>query len=433
MLTPGLIAIVLAAPTGFTAAVERIPLVRVGSGAPELRVEAIAARIVVKRARLKEPGHRGTLCPDAKPSSDSLVLTCSSRRLWAELSDGPEGLALDVRLLRGLPWEGELKLPLRVWPMRAYGVPDDCPGRLDATRGQCALAEGDVAAAERAFKKARVGPDANFAYLRLGELALARNQPEEAAHLFAFVAPAGPIGRLAKARLCDLTGTCLDEKASRAAGDTFALDGPVRGELDFITWRREILLGREANVMAPFVEGLEQDASMCDGVVPLCQLMLLSGLTAPDESVRSAAVSGWLVPTVRQGPYELDLARATSRAAAELGAPSFAAAVLASVSDLVPPKELDAHLRRAVELYLEAADAVRAGAIYDYAETRLGRQAVSRGAWRLVRSKLKGGQRAAQRPAAPVSSMPVAALETNVELAKDLARAAAARSRAQQP
>ncbi len=434
MFTCGLIVLALgAAPTGFTSAVERVPLVRTSAKPPTLVLEPLANRIVLGNVKPKGT-LAGTLCPQVESRAEETTLRCTSRRLWAELSEDDHGLFLDLRLLRGVPWVGELAIPLRAWPIRAYGIPDECPGRLDATRGQCALARGDVEEAERYFKKARSSPDANFAYLRLAELAVQRGAPEEALHLFAFVPPSGPIGRAARARLCDLTGACLGEKESAAAGDTLGLDEPLKGELALIFWRRELFMGREATVMAPFVRALQENPALCRDTVPLCQLMLIAGLACSDENARAAALSGWLIQSVRRGPYELALTRAASRAAGELGAPSFAAAVLASSSALVPTNELNTHLLRAVELYLEARDPVRAGAIFDYAENRLGVGATSKGGWGVVRAQLKGKRAEAKlTPALPAPVVSVDALETNVGLATELARAAAARSRAQEP
>jgi hypothetical protein len=431
MFTAGLIAAVLGtAPTGFTATVERVPLLRTDASAATLLVEPMAARLVIDHARLRDSAP-STLCPRVETQGTRTVLHCSTRRLWAELVDDGAGLALDVRLLRGLPWGGELRLPLHHWPVRAYGIPDECPGRLDATRGQCALALGDEEEGARFLKKARSGPDANFAYLRLAELAIARGQVEEAIHLLSFVPPVGPIGRLAHARSCELTGACVDERDSARAGELQTMDEPLKSEFELITWRREVLLGRELKVMAPFAEALQQNPALCDEAVPLCQLMLLAGLAASDDRVRAAALSGWLVQSIRKGPHELELAKAAAHAASELGAPGFAAAVLASVSAKIPKGELGAHLLTAAELYLAAGDVVRAGAIFDYAEGRLGVSPTSAGDWRAVRARLRRSDHPKRPPAVP--ELRVEELATQVGLASDLARAAAARSRAQEP
>ena len=191
-------------------------------------------------------------------------------------------------------------------------------------------------------------------------------------------------------------------------------------------------MGREAKAMAPFVDAIQENPELCRGVVPLCQRMLIAGLTCSDDHARGAALSGWLVPSVRRGPHELELARAAARAAQDLGAPSFGAAVLASSSALVPPVELNAHLLKTVELYLEGRDLIRAEAIFDYAEGRLGAGSTSTGSWRAVRGTLRG-RRLEPRPTLipAMSSVPVEMLESNVGLARELARAAAARSRAQ--
>lgn len=432
MISFGLIAALLGtAPTGFTAAAERVPLTRTNTKPPSLTVEPLPGRLVLSNVRPRSL-RSSTLCPQIDTQGDRTVMRCTTRRLWAEVIVEEGGTYLDIRLLIGLPWEGELALPMRAWPIRAYGIPDECPGRLEVTRGQCELELGTKEEAEQLFKKARSGSDANFAYLRLAELALQRGAAEEAVQLLAFVPPMGPIGRLARARLCDLTGSCLSETISAQAGDTQGLEEPLKSELGFITWRREIFMGREAKAMAPFVDALQKSPELCRGVVPLCQRMLIAGLSCADDHARGAALAGWLVQSVRRGPHELELARAAARAAQDLGAPSFGAAVLASSSALVPPVELNAHLLKTVELYLESRDLIRAEAIFDYAEGRLGAGSTSTGPWRAVRRTLKRHRvepRAALTPT--LSSVPVKTLESNVGLARELARAAAARGRAQ--
>jgi tetratricopeptide (TPR) repeat protein len=429
MVVASLLAVLAAAPpTGFTSSVERIPLLRQGREAPTLVLDAMAGHIYLTHVRPKEP-FKSVICPHLEQAADGAVLGCSSRRIWAGLFQDRLGPYLDLRVLRGIPRDGELAIGLTAWPVRALGIPDDCPGRLDATLGECALAEGKLEEAEAAYRKARGGPDSNLAYLRLGDLAAARGELEAAMHLYAFVPPVGPVGRLARARLCDLTGSCLSERDSMAMGETLGLPEIVKGELQLTTWRREALCGREAHILPDFTLALQSNPQLCASSMPLCQRILLAGLNSTDDSARAAALDGWLVESVRRGPFELELSIGAAHAAEDLGAPAFAATVLASSAGWVTRGDLDDHLLRIVQLYLAGRDPVRAAVILDYAEQRLGAKATRKADWRELRGELARAQHVdplATAPRPPDPALPVLASE--VALARDLAHAAYVRS-----
>jgi hypothetical protein len=439
MLWAPVIALLAAAPpTGFTSSFERVGLVRAGNKAPMLIVDQIGATLTLTNVRLPRP-LVSQICPTASTTQkDLLVLTCTTRRVWAALYEDKLGLYLDLRSLRGLPWDGETALPLRAWPIDALGIPDKCPGRLDATLGECALAEGKFEEAEAHFKRGRTGPDASFCYLRLGDLALHAGDPEAAVNLYAFIAPVGPLGRIARARLCELTGACMAERASAVVADTFAMSGALKAELDMMTWRREVFMGREDKVMGAFTQALVERPELCADSVAFCQRMLMAGLNSSDDGARTAALSGWLVDQVREGPHKLDLALAAARAAEDMGAPAFAANVLAAMS--VPKAQLAPHLLRIVDLYLSGRDFVRANVVLEYAEGKLGREATSRQGWAIARRRIASLAHPQDAhppkvaaPTAAESSVSLAELNSNVTLAAELARATFVRSRSQEP
>lgn len=433
-----LVALVMAVPpTGFTSSFERINLVRTSSKEPTVVVDALGASITLTEVRLAG-ALVSEICPKAETrKGGSVVLSCVNRRMWAGLLEDKRGMYLDLRSLRGLPWDGETALPLHAWPMRALGIKDECPGRLDATQGECLLAEGKWDEAEVLFKRGRAGPDSNFCYLRLGDLAVRKGDPEAAVNLYAFVPPVGPIGRVARSRLCDLTGACMNEKSSAVAGDTFAIDEPMKTELEMMTWRREAFMGREGRIMAAFAQKLADDPTVCRDAVPMCQKMLMLGLQLHDDDARTAALQGWLNEYVRRGPYQLELALAAAHAAEDLGAPGFAANVLAATS--VPKAQLNPHLLRVAELYLHGRDFVRANVILEYAEQKLGKDLTSRAGWAGIRKRinafahpdLAGAQAAEKKTQA--AALSVSELENNVQLAAELARAASVRSRSMEP
>jgi hypothetical protein len=423
----------VAPPTGFTASFERVGLVRFGDKAPTVTVDEIGGSITL--TNLKLPGRLvSEVCPTAEVKKGALVLTCVTRRIWAGLYEDKRGIYLDLRQLRGVPWEGETALPLHAWPLRAAGIPDECPGRLDATIGECLLEAKKYDEAEAAYRRGRSGPDANFCYLRLGDLAVMRGDPEAAVNLYAFIPPVGPVGRIARVRLCDLTGACMNEKASAQVADTFAMPEPLKSELQMMSWRREVFMGREAKIMPAFAQELQDHPTLCLDAVPLCQRMLIAGLTVNDDDSRAAALQGWLVENVRRGPYQLALALAAAHAAEDLGAPSFAANVLASTT--VPNELLGPHLLRVVELYLSSRDYVRANVILEYAENKLGKPNTSGKGWAVARRRIEllAHPPAPKPPPTPaVESPSISELSTNVDLARELARSASLRSRAKEP
>ncbi len=431
-------ALLTVVPTGFTEAVERVELVATSKDKPQLQVDALGQKLVLQNAKVDKKAH-SELCPTVEVTRDAVILHCTTRRLWAELIEGERGaLSLDLRSLRGVPWKGDVTMELRAWPLRVAGIPDECPGRMDAAKGECALAQGKFEQAEAHFKSARGGPDSAISYLRLGDLALQRGDAEAAVHLYAFVAPVGPVGRIARARQCELTGSCLDPVSSKLAGDTQGLPEAPREELSLMYWRRELFMGREAGVMPAFSEALRDDPSLCAGALTLCQKMLQVGLVSPDEATRVAALDGWLVESVRHGPNELEVSNAAASAAESLGAPGFAATVLAGLSSQVNKVDLPGHLLRIMQLYLAARDVVRAGVILDYAESKLGRAGTSTAPWQAARARLRPPLHGAvdagvAKVVASREPPSLNDLQTTVSLAADLARAAAVRSRAQEP
>jgi hypothetical protein len=164
--------------------------------------------------------------------------------------------------------------------------------------------------------------------------------------------------------------------------------------------------------------------------------MLEVGLRSDDEATRTSALDGWLIAGVQRGPYENELGEEAAKAAESLGAPGFAATVLAGLSSRVPKEALPAHLLRVVELYVAARDLVRAGVILDYADSRLGTKVTSTGGWRPVRARVAASLHSVKRTTPTANSPTVTSsaglddLQNSVSLAAELARAAAVRSRA---
>lgn len=414
-------------PTGFSRSVERVA-VKPTSTAPALVVDPLTARVRVTGATVTG---RSRLCPIQRLEDGGVTLICSTRKLWAELDRDAHGSYIDLRELTSVPWSSEeARIPLTAWSLSALLIPDHCPGHNPASRGECALGRGDFAEAKQAYQEALTSPDLGLAHLRLGDLALRDGNVEEAMGHYAKVVPVGPIGRLAQARSCELVGTCFNREDSAKVANVEGLQHEFARELKLYALRRDLLAGRDVEVMARLTESLQADAEYCAGALPFCQKLVEAGLLSEDVDARIGALSVFLVDQVRHGPREQELSLMAAQTAQELGAPGFAAAVLASNTPHVPVAKVPSHLLEVTRLYLAANDRVRAGVILEYAETKFG-AATRTAAWNQVRKQL-GRTTVALAAPKPVTgdAAELKELEGRVALTTDLARAAKALGRA---
>ncbi|MFZ5439610.1 MAG: hypothetical protein ACOZQL_06360 [Myxococcota bacterium] len=417
-------------PTGFTASVERVAVQRTSKEA-SVEVLPLTGRVVL--TGLTIAGKPPRLCPTLEKTKTGVVLVCRSRQLWAELSSDARGSFVDLRRLIGLNWSNpDALIPLRAWSLRQLAIPDVCPGQLPAARGECALAAGDYETARKAFAAALDTPDLSLAHFRLGDLALRAGDVEGALAHYAKVSPVGPVGRLAAVRVCELMGTCLSPAASAKVADADGLSAEPAHELELFTLRRELMTGHDEDALARLQRNLEKDSAFCEGLVAFCQRVVEAGLESDDVEARILALSVFLTDQVRHGPLEAQLNPIAAQTARELGAPGFAAGVLASNTPKIPRAQLPAHLLEIVNLYLAAGDRVRAAVVFEYAQSKLGTSAQG-GGWAAARRQLgpRTGTTAAPPPAVDDTAS-LEALTAQVSLSTDLARAAAVRSRASQ-
>lgn len=417
-------------PAGFTASVERLQ-VRASGRAPQVVVDTLAAE--VQLTGLVPVGRAARLCPKQELRDGRWVLHCSTRRLWASYGKDARGAFVDLRQITSIPWlDPEARLPMHAFSLGSLQLPETCPGSGHAAQAECALARGDLKAAKAAWELAVKGPDLNLANLRLGDVAMQDGDVEKAMQHYAKVVPVGPIGRLAHARSCELIGSCFDEvNSSRAANDE-SLSSEFSRELALYTLRRELYAGRDQAALDLLTTRLEKDSDFCQGAVTFCQKVVAVGLKSPDVEARMGALAAYLNDTLRHGPRQLELNREAADTAAELGAPAFAAAVLASSTPHIEARQLAPHLLRIVKLYAAANDRLRAEMILDYADARLGNATHTAG-WNAVRKELKSTNTGAAKQQAPTVVEDPAALEalsSRVALANELARAVRARSQA---
>lgn len=425
-----LVSIALSAPpTGFTTAIERVPLARTG-GRVEVSVDPFVKTISIKGARVA--GRlESQLCPSAEPRPDGVTLRCTTRRLWAAVTDDEKNPALDLRMLRGVThqWD-EIGLPLQAWPMSGLGIHEDCPGTNEVVRAECALGAGELEEAERRFNAALTTADQNFARLRLGDLALRRGQPEAALRWYAAVSTTGPVSRIARLRECDLTGNCFSARPAPIDG----LAAPIALEAVIHQIRHELAIDHELEAMRLLTGALDGALPLCTVARAFCQKVVEAAFDSGDDEATTLALAAFTRNSLSDGPDGVPVGLGAARAAEGLGAPAFAAAVLASLSNRVRPGDLEPHLLRIVELYLVARDPVRAQFVLEYAEQRLGAASLKRQGWQKARRRLEPrSPRGADKPPAPAIADRLPALTDEIAISRELARAASVRSAAAHP
>ncbi len=234
----------------------------------------------------------------------------------------------------------------------------------------------------------------------------------------------GEWGRLASIRVCELSGNCLLTGTARAAmfGIPRACRLPLRRELTLRELRILRFESPSSAVAKLFTagSGAWPDA-LCAGS-SICVDVLHDALEGEDLDGRVTALSLFSSgPVSTPGPQRPWLAQAAADAAAAIGAPQYAAAVLGAATSDVPKAHLSTHLRRVMQLYLEANEPARASAVFAYAIDTLGPQVKQESAWKNLHV-----------PVVPASKQIPAFPTANVELANELATATLARSHARE-
>jgi hypothetical protein len=429
-----LVSIALGAPppTGFTSSMERIALERT-SPRVEVMVDPLVKTVVLTGAKIS--GRReSTLCPTQIQHRDGLWLHCTTRRLWAAIGDDENGLYLDLRALRGVTWQWDAAgVPLQRWPFEGLGIPESCPGTIDVAKAECALGEGRFEEAAVLFTTALRTPDVHFARLRLGDLALRRGDPEAALSWYAKAAANGPVSRLANLRECDLTGNCLTEPAATVAGlhPTLAMEARIH------RIRQDLAANRDREAMQQLADEIEAGRPVCTVAHLFCQKAVQGAFLALDDETSALALTVFATAGLADGVAGIDVARAAAAAAERVGAPAYAAAVLASVSGRLALDELDVHLQQVARLYLSARDPVRAQVVVDYAEQKLSPATLKSKPWKQLRRTVEPNPAASAPDPAPTTPPSIAArlpaMAEDIAISRELARAVQVRSAAAQP
>lgn len=319
------------------------------------------------------------LCPEVTERPGRTVLTCRSSRVVARIAPRGALHALELRELRGLPGTGDVAIPVTFHDPLSLGL-GSCPGANHAARGECRLRAENGELARGSFltaSRSSVAAEREHALLRLGDLALASGDTEEALRYWSAV-ELQPWKRMVDARRCELSADCLASE-----GDApFAREGlPVSMAREMVlrSARARAFAGDPAAAAWALADQLS-GAGACTSAGELCRRIVLSALRSRDEAQAREALAIY-VAAVKPGdaPLHVELAIAAAAVAARSHAPAFAAALLSSVSRSVPADALTEHLLRTAELYVEAGDPVRARVVVDFLEARR-EGAVRRGA-----------------------------------------------------
>lgn len=358
------------------------------------------------------------ICPVAVAGPGTVTLRCTTSRLYASIVHDAGGTGVNFFRISVPPWRpADEGPPLVPFDLLALGL-GTCPAtdRGPEIQGECAMAAGDYVRARRLFLQAIAAGPSALARLRLGDLALRDDDPDAAAVHWRLARSEAPWGRLASARLCELEPKCLASPAFEAVYDATAVDHALRGDIVLRRARLAALGGQllEASRKLATESG---PGGACQHNVAWCRRLLLQALALPGAAGTEALVSYLELYGRREGPLALELTRAASLQAERSGAPAFAANLLAATTGTIPGAELESHLQRVAELYLEAGDRARADEIVRYARVKLGEAAMKRPIWAALRRGVRAAPRTASA-AAPEEDPDVSAARAALDAAK---------------
>jgi hypothetical protein len=375
------------------ASVERLPL-----AAPANRVtvavESLAMRIVLtttadaRAIQQRLLASNPQLCPFIERVGNSVVIDCRTPRIEARIDPNGGKPVLEIRQLRGLPLTEDGDQIWFFYHPIALRFGSGCPGDTPASRGECHFKAGRFSEAAIEFRKALPGEHRRLAELRLGDIALRTGDPATAAGWYRMAGRYGSYGRMATARLCELGGTCLGELRKRTF-DAAVLPEPLHTEMLLRAARVSAYVGAVKDSMVSLLETIHSSSRVCEeDMRVLCRRLVLYALKFPDREGASEALEAYLsLPSRTEGFLSIEMVRAASEKALDLGAPLFAGNLLAASVPWVEAVDVDAigdHLLRGCEMYLAAKDLARARTLFEYADGRVGRRRMVGPRWSAV-------------------------------------------------
>lgn len=369
---------------------------------------AAAARALTRKSRL---------CPKAEAKGGRLILRCGTGRIEARLTPREAPRFLDLSESRGFPLiAGREGLGI---PAISWWKPNEVPG--------CSLGpqqEGSACAA------ATEPPDLPEVWLEFGDMAASQGDGLAALAFYRKVWGQGFWLRAARARICELTSECLGTLAESSTFDARAMPEPQRSDMER-RWLRVLAISdRMPELATALLDRLSDKGreSFCKGeqADQFCRELVLAALESPTVP-RHVALQAYLALPDRMHGYRVaELVRTAAEAAVSLGAPSFAAALLAGVTPEVSEENLEPHLRRTAEVYALAGDELRRQVIVEFAKSRFGAKQVRGATW-----GVPPGMRASMLTASSEELKPVRPeLEAEVASARELADALLAQSKA---
>jgi hypothetical protein len=326
------------------------------------------------------------LCPQMEVTLSAVLLQCKTTLLDVSLSEGRRPRFLDIRQLRGLPYRvGHGGFPLVGYPPEKILLGGPCPGTTPNGKGECRLMAGDRKGARDFYIQALHTVDWPFAALRLGDLALAEENPATALAWYDRASGLGGYGRLATLRLCELKGTC-DSKEHALVFESFGLPNYLKLEVDIRAARYQAFKERMGLASALVLKSLgSHHRDTFDAkIVSLIRQIDLAAFNSGEIDEQEVALAVYLWLRGIEDEMSVPLATSAAETAQRLGAPVFAGQLLASVTSKIPAPQLPDHLLRTAELYLDGEDRIRAGMIYDFAESRLRKATMATARWKAV-------------------------------------------------
>jgi hypothetical protein len=388
----------LPARLAMVVAAERLPL-PVPVKTTDLVVEPLTGTIEVRRignakvVAQKMAAAAGQICPEIEAVVTSVVIHCRTKRLDANLVFDRGKTFIEIEELRGLPWRLPADRLSVFYDPVEVGFGEGCPGTLPVGRGECALRDGRTEEAAAMFRQAMASaPQASFAGVRLGDMALARGDLAGALNFYKRASYGDMFGRLAEARVCELDGNCLERGTERLFNATNRPE-PVRSEL-LLRGARVALFADKFAEAGRLVAGAvnARGSGVCAaGGQLLCRRILLVVLEhVTGDDARLALETYLALPDRTEGPLAMPMMRAVAEKAASIGAPLFAANLLAANATSAEGPGLGDYLLRTAELYIAGGDVIRARVVVDYADTRIGRGGFAGSRWAAVRSSVRG-------------------------------------------
>jgi hypothetical protein len=307
------------------------------------------------------------LCPQAEVRDGAAVARCKNGRLVASLGRGRRGVELSLAQLRGVPRDDAPSLGTSWhYPPERFGLGGACPGTTPEGKAECLLAQRRPDEAVPLLTEALQHGNGDFAALRLGDIALAKGDILGALARYQAAGRKDNWGRLAAMRLCELVGCEREESVF----DSARLPEPLATEVELRLARTLALRGEDRRAALALLRRLADRARppVCPSWPAVCAGVALVNLCSDDLELEALGLEVFLHFQQQVGTsQDTVLVRAAAEAAARLGAPAFAANLLATATPAVPRTRLVEHLSRVVTFYEAAGDRLRADVVRDYA------------------------------------------------------------------